>query len=88
MSSGGDELKEFAACGIEQMYPKLYFAFDFDFGIIFLANNYSFHLNVLELFVYTEMIPDFILHVPCGMKDSIWKDLYKVLTNIALIFPA
>ena len=52
------------------MYPKLYFAFDFDFGVIFLAKNCSIHLNVLELFVYTDMIPDFILHVSFGMKDS------------------
>ena len=88
MSSGGVELKEFAACGIEQMYPKLYFAFNFDFRVIFLANDYSFHLNVLELFVYTDMIPDFILHVSFGMKYSIWRDLYKVITNISLIFPA
>ena len=88
MSSGGVELKEFAACGIEQMYPKLYFAINFDFRVIFLANDYSFHLNVLELFVYTDMIPDFILHVSFGMKDSIWKELYKVITNISLIFPA
>ena len=70
------------------MYPKLYFAFDFDFGVIFLAKNCSIHLNVLELFVYTDMIPDFILHVSFGMKDSIWKDLCKVITNISLIFPA
>ena len=68
------------------MYPKLFFAFDL--GVIFLTNNYLFHLNVLELFVYTDMIPDFILHVSFGMKDSIWKDLHKVITNISLIFPA
>ena len=88
MSSGGVELKEFAACGIEQMYSKLYFAFNFDFRVIFLANDYSFHLNVLELFVYTDMIPDFILHVSFGMTGSIWKDLHKIITNISLIFPA
>ena len=44
-------MKEFAACGIEQMYSKLYFAFDF--GVIFFGE---------QSFISFESIVTFCVH--------------------------